>query len=124
MIYLRYDIALRAVIYACGILRNRYYIIFGQSENISYSEAVYHIAERRYIIDFILIHHYNKIEVIDVSENKLVDLSFEFAKKIVELVDSIKTPKSSYMVDQLARAGTSVGANIHEAQYVHNLGFA
>lgn len=95
MIYLRYDIALRAVIYACGILRNRYYIIFEQSENISYSEAVYHIAERRYIIDFILIHHYNKIEVIDVSENKLVDLSFEYAKSIVELADTIKIPKSS-----------------------------
>ncbi|MBQ0098121.1 MAG: four helix bundle protein, partial [Oscillospiraceae bacterium] len=29
-------------------------------------------------------------------------------------------PKSSYMIDQLARAGTSVGANIHEAQYAHS----
>ena len=55
-----------------------------------------------------------------MEENKLVDLSFEFAKVIVNLVDSIKTPKSSYMVDQLARAGTSVGANIHEAQYAHS----
>ena len=55
-----------------------------------------------------------------MSENKLVDLSFEFAKAIVRLVDSIKTPKSSYMTDQLARAGTSVGANIHEAQYAHS----
>ena len=55
-----------------------------------------------------------------MPENKLVDLSFEFAKKIVELVDSIIVPKSSYMIDQLARAGTSVGANIHEAQYAHS----
>ncbi len=55
-----------------------------------------------------------------MSENKLVDLSFDFAKAIVSLVDSIKTPKSSYMIDQLARAGTSVGANIHEAQYAHS----
>lgn len=55
-----------------------------------------------------------------MSENKLVDLSFEFAKKIVELVDTVKVPKSSYMIDQLARAGTSVGANIHEAQYAHS----
>ena len=55
-----------------------------------------------------------------MSENKLVDLSFEFAKAIVELADGIKTPKSSYMIDQLARAGTSVGANIHEAQYAHS----
>lgn len=55
-----------------------------------------------------------------MQENKLVDLSFEFAKMIVNLVDSVKVPKSSYMVDQLARAGTSVGANIHEAQYAHS----
>ncbi len=58
--------------------------------------------------------------MIPMQENKLVDLSFEFAKKIVKLVDTIKVPKSSYMIDQLARAGTSVGANIHEAQYAHS----
>ena len=55
-----------------------------------------------------------------MSENKLLDLSFEFAVAIVNLVDGVTTPKSSYMTDQLARAGTSVGANIHEAQYAHS----
>ena len=50
-----------------------------------------------------------------MSENKLLDLSFEFAVAIVELVDNVKAPKSSYMTDQLSRAGTSIGANIHEA---------
>ena len=54
-----------------------------------------------------------------MSENKLLDLSFEFAVAIVNLVDGVTAPKSSYMTDQLARAGTSVGANIHEAQYAH-----
>ena len=52
-----------------------------------------------------------------MSGNKLLDLSFEFAVAIVHLVDSVTAPKSSYMINQLARAGTSVGANIHEAQY-------
>lgn len=55
-----------------------------------------------------------------MPENKLVALSFEFAKTIVGIVDEIKTPKSNYMTDQLARAGTSVGANINEAQYAHS----
>ena len=55
-----------------------------------------------------------------MSENKLLDLSFEFAVAIVNLVDSVTVPKSSYMTDQLARAGTSVGANIHEAQYAQS----
>ena len=54
-----------------------------------------------------------------MSENKLLSLSFEFAVVIVKLVDGVTAPKSSYMLDQLARAGTSVGANIHEAQYAH-----
>ena len=55
-----------------------------------------------------------------MSDNKLLVLSFEFAKVIVLLVDNIKAPKSAYMIDQLARAGTSIGANIHEAQYAHS----
>lgn len=55
-----------------------------------------------------------------VSDNKLLDLSFEFAVAIVNLVDNVKVPKSSYMTDQLARAGTSIGANIHEAQYAQS----
>lgn len=55
-----------------------------------------------------------------MSENKLLDISFEFSVVIVNLVDSIKAPNSSYMVSQLARAGTSVGANIHEAQYAQS----
>ena len=54
-----------------------------------------------------------------MSENKLLDLSFEFAVAIISLVDGVAVPKSSYMTDQLARAGTSVGANIHETQYAH-----
>ena len=87
---------------------------------ISCLHSKYIISRQRYIIDINLFHYYNKIDVIALSENKLVDLSFEFAKEIVELVDSVKAPKSSYMIDQLARAGTSVGANIHEAQYAHS----
>ena len=55
-----------------------------------------------------------------MSENKLLNLSFEFAVAIVNLVDAVTAPKSSYMTDQLARAGTSVGANIHEAQYAQS----
>ena len=55
-----------------------------------------------------------------MSENKLLDLSLEFAAVIVDLVDHITIPKSVYMTDQLGRAGTSIGANIHEAQYAQS----
>ena len=59
-------------------------------------------------------------EGVFMSENKLLDLSFEFAVAIVNLVDGVTAPKSSYMIDQLARSGTSVGANIHEAKYAQS----
>lgn len=55
-----------------------------------------------------------------MSENKLLDLSVEFAIEIVSLIDGIAVSKSYYMTEQLGRAGTSVGANIFEAQYAHS----
>ena len=55
-----------------------------------------------------------------MPENKLLDLSFEFAAAIVNLVDGVTLPKSSYMTYQLARVGTAVGANIHDAQYAQS----
>ena len=55
-----------------------------------------------------------------MPENKLLELSFELAVAIVHLADGINVPKSSFMINQLARAGTSVGANIHEAQYAQS----
>ena len=55
-----------------------------------------------------------------IAENRLLDLSFSFAVSIVNLADRIQTPRSLTMIDQLTRAGTSVGANIHEAQYAQS----
>ena len=87
------------------------------------ASTVYHTAQP-YIIDFYHTIQYNSFrsirEVRDMSDNKLLDLSVEFAISVVYLADSIKTPKSSYQVDQFARAGTSFGANIYEAQYAHS----
>ena len=80
--------------------------------------AVYHIANGDISLKIITIYDIilSKVGAI-MSENKLLDLFFEFAVAIVSLVDGVTAPKSSYMTDQLARAGISVGANIHEAQY-------
>ena len=55
-----------------------------------------------------------------MTDNKLVDLSFDFAVRVVSIVDGVTVPKSAYMTDQLGRAGTSISANIHEAQYAHS----
>jgi len=52
-----------------------------------------------------------------VKENKLVELSMDLAIKIIKLCESIKGHHS--IVNQLERAATSIGANIHEANYAH-----
>ena len=50
-----------------------------------------------------------------MTNNIIVDLSMDFSVSIVNLCDGIKG--KSAIVNQLLRAGTSIGANIHEAQY-------
>ena len=52
-----------------------------------------------------------------MKENKLVELSMDFAVTIVKLCESIKGHHS--LVNQLERSATSIGANIHEANYAH-----
>ena len=52
-----------------------------------------------------------------MRENKLVDLSMEFSVEIINLVKSLKSNHESIISNQIGRSGTSIGANIHEAQY-------
>ncbi len=55
-----------------------------------------------------------------MKENKLVDLSTDFAVKVVKLCETIKGHYS--LVNQLERSSTSIGANIHEANYAQSKG--
>ena len=52
-----------------------------------------------------------------MADNKLADLSTEFAVQILKLTDSIKGHYS--LANQLEQSGTSIGANIREAKYAH-----
>ena len=52
-----------------------------------------------------------------MEENKLVALSLDFAVEIVALCDQVKG--YAPLRNQLLRSGTSIGANIHEANYAH-----
>ena len=56
-----------------------------------------------------------------MKENKLIDLSKMFAVDIVNLCTDIKeNRKGNVLLNQLLRSGTSIGANIHEANYAHS----
>ena len=52
-----------------------------------------------------------------MKENKLAELSMEFSVDIINLVKYLKANHESIISNQIGRRGTSIGANIHEAQY-------
>ena len=53
-----------------------------------------------------------------MAENKVADLSTEFAIQILKLTENIKGHYS--LSNQLERSGTSIGANIRESKYAHS----
>ena len=53
-----------------------------------------------------------------MSENQLIRLSKSFAVSIINLCAKIRESNRAYaIINQLLRSGTSIGANIHEANY-------
>ncbi len=52
-----------------------------------------------------------------MSESKFRELSMEFSVDIINLVKQLKANHESIISNQIGRSGTSIGANIHEAQY-------
>ena len=53
-----------------------------------------------------------------MANSILRDKAKEFAKNIVFLCRNMKSEhKETVLINQLLRSGTSIGANIHEAQY-------
>ena len=65
--------------------------------------------------------HYSvgRKNLMEKSSNKLADLSVVFAVEILNLVKYLKEQRETIICNQIGRAGTSIGANIHEAQYAH-----
>lgn len=54
-----------------------------------------------------------------MQENKaniIVDLSFQFSLKIIEFVEILEAKNKFIIAKQLLNSGTSIGANIYEAQ--------
>ncbi len=51
-----------------------------------------------------------------MKENKLAELSMDFSVDIINLVKHLKANHESIISNQIGRSGTSICANIHEAQ--------
>jgi four helix bundle protein len=63
--------------------------------------------------------------------NEIVDVSFEFALNIIKYAELLENKKKFVMANQLLKCGTSIGANIREAQnaeskvdFIHKLKIA
>lgn len=67
-----------------------------------------------------------------MSKNIIKDKSFKFAVRVVNLYKMLSNERKEFVMSkQLMRSGTSVGANIREAQngeskadFIHKLGIA
>lgn len=55
-----------------------------------------------------------------MKKNKLAELSLEFSVDIINLVKYLKSNRESIISNQIGRSGTSIGANIYEAQYAQS----
>ena len=49
--------------------------------------------------------------------NRIVDLTFGFSLKTIEYVELLEEKRKFVIANQLLKSGTSIGANIREAQY-------
>ena len=54
-----------------------------------------------------------------MQESKLRTQSLDFAVSIINLVKELKSKHETIISNQIGRSGTSIGANIREAQYAH-----
>ena len=54
-----------------------------------------------------------------MRNDELSNQSMDFAVSIIELVKELKARHESVISNQIGRSGTSIGANIREAQYAH-----
>ena len=55
-----------------------------------------------------------------MRNDKLSIQSMEFAVAIITLVKRLKESHETIISNQIGRSGTSIGANIREAQYAHS----
>ena len=54
-----------------------------------------------------------------MRNDELSNQSMDFAVQIINLVKELKSKHETVISNQIGRSGTSIGANIHEAQYAH-----
>ena len=53
-------------------------------------------------------------------ENVIVNKAIEFSVKLIKFCEVLESKKKFVIANQLLRSGTSIGANVFEAQYAES----
>lgn len=68
---------------------------------------------------------------IPLTGNRIMDLTFGFSLKIIKFTEELESSRKFAIANQLLRSGTSIGANVREAQncesradFIHKLKIA
>ena len=67
------------------------------------------------------IEHYEYKRIREQDNNQIQKLTISFALKLLDLVEELEKARKYVFADQMLRAGTSIGANVHESQNAESL---
>ncbi|MCP3928209.1 MAG: four helix bundle protein [Bacteroidetes bacterium] len=56
----------------------------------------------------------------EMKRNEILEISFEFALEIIEFCEILEQKRKYVIARQLLKSGTSIGANVREAQNPHS----
>ena len=56
----------------------------------------------------------------EIKRNEILELSFEFALEIISYCELLEAQRKYVIARQLLKSGTSIGANVREAQSPHS----
>lgn len=101
---------------------SKHHILVSEANNIIYElcEKTSFAAIGGIILEyllFIITRCETKSGVRCMKENKLADMSMSFSVQIIDLVKELKSKHETIISNQIGRSGTSIGANIYEANY-------
>lgn len=102
-------------------MKGKHRIIAARSDATSFrSEAEkHHKAYNADIVDSssFIWYTYMSYRGIFMKENKLAEMSMDFSVQIIHLVKDLREKHETVIANQIGRSGTSIGANIYEANY-------
>ena len=87
------------------------------AEEGTFAHSVCEYKVRKYLHDRVQRPQSEEFDSEEVEQ--CTDIYYDFAVSIINLVKELRAKHESIISNQIGRSGTSIGANIREAQYAH-----